>query len=157
MAKTFGIKDEVHTFKHKFIVSSGAVGTIAEGIPTKAGTVTVGNVVPMVDGDGTTSQQFTGISATLSTDTAAAAGEVYTWEPFSDVLYVGAAKSATAANSQAKVDALQYKRVVFDLTGSDWTVDSAAADATTNNVIIVGGDYLSNLLFFVVKGSYLYA
>ncbi len=155
MAKTFGIKDEVHTFKHRFIVASGAAATIAEGIPTKVGSA--GAIVPMVDGDGTTSQRFTGIAASVSTDTAAAAGEVYVWEAFSDVIYVGSPTSATAANTQAKIDALQYKCVDFDLVGSDWTIDSAVGNATTNNVIIVGGDFQSNLLFFVVKGSYLYA
>lgn len=154
---TFRIKDEVHTYKERFIVASGSAISIAEGIPTKAGSA--GGVVPMVDGDGTTSQRFTGISASPSTDTVAAAGEVYVWQPFSDVIYEGSPKVTTDANTAAKIDALKYKRVVFDLTAAVWTVDASAGDSATNNLLITGGNFQDSggLLHFVVKGSYLYA
>lgn len=154
---TFKITDEGRTFKRKFVVSSGGVGTIPQGTPTKM--TTIGAIVPMVDGNGTTSERFTGISTTLSTDMAAADGEVYIFEPFAEMVYTGSPKSATAANTAAKIDALKGKRVVFDLTGTTWTIDSAAADSATNCVIIVGGTYQDNLLDFAVmsKGIYLYA
>jgi hypothetical protein len=41
------------------------------------------------------------------------------------------------------------KRVVFDLTANVWTVDTAAADALANNVVIVGGIPSSNEVLFV--------
>lgn len=153
----FKLTDEARTFKKKFIVASGGAATIDQGIPTKTGSA--GGIVPMVDGNGTTSERFTGMAATVSTDTASAAGEVFTYEPFAELIYTGSPLSATAANTAAKIDALKYKRVVFDLTSTTWTVDSAAADNAANCVIITGGSFQDNILDFVVmsKGVYLYA
>lgn len=131
------------------IVGSGVAASINNGEPTKQGSS--GAVAIMVDGDGTTSQVFTGIAKTVSTDTAAAAGEVYTWLPLPGIIYSGLAKSTTAANTQAKIDALMFKRVPFDLTSTSWTVDSAAADATTNGLLITGGEYQTNTLFFIIR------
>ncbi len=156
---TFKIKDEVHTYKHRFLVASGAAATIGIGVPTKVGSA--GAIVPMVDGNGTTSERFTGIGASVSTDTASAAGEVYVWEPFAEVVYEGSPLVTTGANTQAKIDALQYKCVPFDLTAAAWTIDSAASNAATNCVIIVGGQYQDSggTLYFSMmsKGVYLYA
>lgn len=154
---TFKIKDETRTYKSRFIVASGAAATIGQGVPTKAGSA--GGIVPMIDGNGTTSERFTGLGASVSTDTASAAGEVFVWEPVAEIVYEGSPLVATAANTQAKIDALKYKRVVFDLTAAVWTVDSAAGDSATNCVIVTGGDPLSNTLHFVLmsKGIYLYA
>ncbi len=132
-------------------VASGAVGTIDAGTPTKQGTA--GNIVPMVDGDGTTSQRFIGIAKNLSTDTVSVAGTVDVILPLPGIIYVGAAKSATAANTAAKVAALMYKRIVFDLTAAVWTVDSAAGDATTNGLVIVGGEFQTNSLYFMIMPS----
>lgn len=136
-------------FAVRRIVASGAAATINGGEPTKSGAA--GVVAIMVDGDGSTSQKFAGIAKSTSTDTASAAGEVYTYLPFPGMVYRGKAKSATAANTQALIDALMDKRVVFDLTGTAWTVDSAAANATTNGLVIVGGEFQSNTLFFAVS------
>jgi hypothetical protein len=154
---SFALKDGGRTYKHFWGVASGAVATIGQGVPTKAGTA--GNVVPMVDGDGTTSQRFTGIAASVSTDTVAAAGSVWTMEPLNGLIYFGSPKVAGSCNTQAKINALQYKRVVFDLTSSSWTVDTAAADAATNVVVCTGGRYQSDLLEFHVmsQGTYLNA
>ncbi len=136
-------------FSSNPIVASGAVGSIAAGSPTKLGTA--GAVAAMVDGDGTTSQVFTGIAKSDSTDTAAAAGRVQVWLPIPGIIYSGKAKSAAAADTQAEIDALYQKRVVFDLTGTTWTVDTAAADATTNGLLIIGGDYRSSTIQFIVR------
>lgn len=150
----FKITDEGRTYKKKFVVSSGGAATIDQGIPTKM--TTIGAIVPMVDGNGTTSERFTGLATTVSTDTAAADGEVFVYEPLPGIVYTGSPKSATAANTAAKIDALKGKRVVFDLTTGTWTIDSAAADNSANCVVIVGGTFMDNLLDFVVmdKGSY---
>ncbi len=130
-------------------VASGGVTTILAGTPAKQSTG--GNVVPMVDADGTTSQVFVGIAKSDSTDTASAAGIVQTWLPMPGLIYTGKAKSAAAADTQAEIDALAFKRVIFDLTSSVWTVDSAAADATTNGLLIIGGDYRTSTLNFLVR------
>lgn len=139
------------------IVASGAVATIAAGTPTKgadaAAASWTGAVVPMVDGDGSTSQRFTGIAKSTSTDTVAAAGVVTLWLPLPGLVYAAKAKSAAAADTAAEVNALFGKRVVFDLTSSFWSVDSAAADAVANCVTIIGGDFNTSTLYFTYRYS----
>ncbi len=131
------------------IVASGGATTILAGEPTKSGSS--GAVAIMADGDGTTSQRFTGIAKSDSTDTASAAGVVQVWLPFPGLIYTGAAKSAAAANTQAEIDALFGKRVIFDLTTGVWTIDTAEADAATNGVVIVGGDYQTSTIWFCIS------
>jgi len=140
----------------KWLVASGAVATINPGTPTKFSSA--GAIVPMVDADGTTSQRFTGIAKTTSTDTASAAGEVYTFIPLPGMIYAAGAKSATAANTQAKIDALLGARLIFDLTGTvgpgltgQWTIDTAAGDGSSNCVVIIGGEYQTNTLYFLYR------
>lgn len=136
------------------LVAAGGVGTIAAGTPTKsadATTAATGAVVPMVDGDGTTSQNFTGIAKNTSTDTAATAGAVTIWLPLPGYVYAAKAKTASTADTAAEVQALFRKRVVFDLTTNVWTVDAAAADAAANMVTIVAGDYKTQTLYFTYK------
>jgi hypothetical protein len=131
------------------IVASGGATTILAGEPTKLGSS--GAVAIMADGDGTTSQRFTGIAKSDSTDTVAAAGVVQVWLPFPGLIYTGAAKSAAAADTQAEINALFGKRVIFDLTGTAWTIDTAESDAATNGVVIVGGDYQTSTIWFCVS------
>lgn len=142
----------------KWLVASGAAATIQPGTPTKFSSA--GAVVPMADGNGTTSERFTGIAKTVSTDTAAAAGVVYTFIPLPGLIYAGKAKSASGANTQAAIDALLGKRVVFDLTGTvgpgltgTWTVDTAAGDGATNCLVIIGGEYQTNTVYFMYSIS----
>lgn len=141
-------------FSQKWNVPSGAAATVAAGSPTKtvdaaAASPYLGTIAPMVDGDGTTSQRFTGIAKSDSTDTASAAGVCYVWLPLPGIVYQAAAKTASTANTQALVDALRGKRVVFDLTSSVWSIDAAAADAVVNQVVIIDGDYTTSTLYFV--------
>ncbi len=135
------------------LVASGGVATIQAGTPTKgadaAAASWTGAVLPMVDGDGTTSQRFTGIAKNTSTDTAAAAGNVTLWLPLPGYVYAAKTKLASDANTAAKITALYGKRVVFDLTSSLWTVDSGATDAVANNVVIIGGDYQTQTIWFM--------
>lgn len=138
-------------FAIRRIVASGAAATINPGEPTKEGSS--GAVAIMADGDGTTSQRFSGVAKTVSTDTVAAAGEVYTFLPLPGILYSGKAKSTTAADTQAEIDALMGKRVVFDLTSTSWTIDTAAGDSATNGVIILGGDFRTSEIYFAVSIS----
>lgn len=137
------------------LVASGGVSTIASSIPTKGADATAGSwtgaVVPMVDGDGTTSQRFTGIAKSDSTDTATVAGSVTLWLPLPGYVYAAKAKTASTANTDTLIQALFGKRVVFDLTSSLWTVDAAAADAAANMVTIIGGDSQTATLYFMYK------
>lgn len=140
------------------LVAAGGVSTIAAGTPTKGADATAaspwtGAVVPMVDGDGTTSQRFTGIAKSTSTDTASAAGSVTVWLPLPGYVYACKAKTASTADTAAEVQALFGKRVVFDLTSTVWYVDAAAADAAANMVVINGGDYLTQTLYFTYKNT----
>lgn len=139
------------SLSQKRLVASGAVSTINAGEPTKdAG---AGVVAIMVDGNGTTSERFSGIAKIQSTDTVAAAGEVYVFLPLPGLIYKGKAKSATGANTQAKIDALKGVRVPFDLTAGVWTVDAAASDASTNGLCITGGEYQTNTLYFAMRSA----
>lgn len=137
------------------VVASGAVGTIAQGTPTKGADATAatwtGAVLPMVDGDGTTSQRFTGIAKNTSSETASVAGLVTLWMPLPGIIYAGKSKLASDVNTAAKLLTFFGKRVVFDLTTSVWTVDSGAADAAANSVVIVGGDFNTSMVWFNYK------
>ena len=134
------------------IVNAGTTASINPGEPTKR-VSTTGSVMLMVDGDGTSSQAFTGIAKNESNETASVAGVITTWLPLPGILYECAAKLASAADTQAEIDALRWKRVIFDLTASVWTVDTAAADAAGNALVIVGGDYQTSSIYFSYKST----
>ena len=141
------------TWATTYVVASGGAATIAPGTPAKIVTAdgsVAGATIPMVDADGiVTGQRFTGLAKSLSTDTASAAGIVDTWCPVPGILYRGFAKSAAAADTQAEINALMGKKVIFDLTAGDWTVDTAATDALVNCVVIQGGiPQASEILFY---------
>lgn len=146
----------------KWLLPAGVAGSIKAGEPTKAvdaaaASPYLGTAAIMVDGDGSTSQRFLGIAKSDSTDTVAAAGECYIWLPLPGIIYSAKAKTSSTADTQAEVDALSGKRVVFDLTTSTWSIDAAAADAVANSVIIIGGDFRTQELDFIYKlsGSFL--
>lgn len=159
MAKVFTIKSQLTPeFSKKWLVDTSGVSSIAVGVPTfgadaAAAAPWTGYVAVGSDGNGTTGQRFTGIAKSISTETASADGEVYTWLPLPGIVYGGFAKTSTTADTQAEIDALSGKRVVFDLTSTDWTVDAAAADAVANCVVIIGGDFRTATLDFVYRPS----
>ena len=149
-------------FSQLWIVDSGTTKEAEAGEPcfcddATAASPWTGEAGIGSDGNGSTSQRFAGIAKSDSTETTAAAGEVYTWMPLPGIIYSGKALLSTTADTAAEIKALHGKRVVFDLTGTAWTVDAAAADAAANCVTIVGGDHNTTTLFFVYafKGTYL--
>lgn len=150
-----------NTWQTTYVVASGAAATIATGTPAKCVTAdgsVAGAVVPMVDGDGiVTGERFVGLAKVTSSDTASANGTVDTYAPVPGILYRGFAKSAAAADTQAEINALMGKKVIFDLTSSDWTVDTAATDALVNCVVIQGGIPASSeiLFYYSPKGTIL--
>lgn len=142
--KVFTIdKGMMMTWQTQWVVASGAAATIAPGTPAKCTTAdgsVAGAVIPMVDGDGiVTGERFVGLAKNTSSDTASAAGVVDTWAPVPGILYRGKPKVAGSVDTQAEINALAGKKVLFDLTSSDWTIDTAATDALVNCVVICGG------------------
>lgn len=140
------------------IVAAGGANTIVAGSPTKmtdavASATWTGAIVPMVDADGTTDQRFSGIAYSTSTDTASAAGTVDVVIPYPGLLYAAKAKTASTFDTQAEVDANFGKGVFFDLTSAKWTVDVAASAAQKNCVMIVGGDFRTQTVYFNYKAS----
>lgn len=149
-------------FTAQFPVDSGTTTQAEAGEPTKADDAAAaspwtGEAGIMADGDGTTTQRFTGIVKSDSTETTAAAGVVVTYLPLPGLIYKAKALLSTTADTDAEVGALMGKRVVFDLTSDLWSVDAAATDAVANCVTIVGGDSKVQELNFVYafKGTYL--
>lgn len=143
------------SFTIEWIVAAGAAGTILSGEPTIKGEATgtsTGAIKIPLDGDPltTSTHQFSGIAKNDSTDTATAAGVCTTWMPLPGLVYQGKAKTASGTNTAAKINAMKDKRVVFDLTSTAWTIDAAATDANTNPVVIIGGDYRTNDIYFMV-------
>ena len=158
MAKHFVIdKGLSNTFALTHVVASGTSASIARGTPTKttvADASIVGAAVIMVDGDGSvTAMRFAGICKRPSTETTTVAGTVDTWAPVPGILYRGFPLTAGTVDTQAEINALTGKRVVFDLTSSAWTVDTAAADALVNCVVIVGGLPNSDEVLFVYSAK----
>ena len=169
-ANRFGIKIDKglsETWGAEWVVASGAVGTIASGTPAKisgydASGFGSGAVIPMVTGDGLVGAanarwQFAGIAKSTSTDTAAAAGIVDLWVPIPGLVYRAYATTAANVDTQAEINALMGKRVLFDLTGSNWTVDVSQTDALVNCIVIVGGNPRSAEVNFIYspKGTFL--
>lgn len=147
------------TYELQYVVASGGTATIVNGSPTKlngydAAGFGAGAIIPMVDGDGTIGAAssrtiFAGMAKSTSTDTTAVAGTVQVYAPVPGIVYRGYCKDSTATDTQAEINALMGKRVVFDLTSFVWTVDTAAADALANCVCIVGGIPATSEINFV--------
>lgn len=135
-------------------VTSGTTASIQPG--TVVVLTTIGTSVFVAAGaDGVPvigTDWFAGIAKSASTETASAVGTVEVYIPIPGVIYRAAAKSATAANTAAKILALANKRSVFDLTAGVWTVDTAAADGSTSGLILTGtGDPTYNRVDFAVS------
>ena len=140
-------------------VASGTTSSILAGNPTTpagASTSVTGTVALSADASPTvvgtaTNVHFSGLAKADSTETASAAGTVLLWAPLPGILYAAKAKDTTAVDTTAEITALLNKRVLLDLTGSIWTVDTAATDSTSNGVIIFGGDTGSGIVYFAIS------
>lgn len=150
-------------FSIQYTVASGTAASISAGEPalcfTASGSAT-GNVAAGADGAGViggtaaTNGRFAGIAKSDSTETASVAGVVDTWLPLPGLVYEAKAKTASTADTAAEVAALVMKQVFFDLTTSVWTVDAAATDAAANALVIIGGDYRTQRLYFTIKPTW---
>ncbi len=149
-------------FSQLFVVDSGTTTQLEAGEPSKGDDAVTtdpwtGEVSVMADGNGTTSERFTGIAKSDSSETSGAAGEVTTWMPLPGVIYSAKPKTSSDFDTAAEIKAEHGKRTVFDLTGAAWTIDTAAADAKASCVVIVGGDFNVPEVYFVYRfsGTYL--
>lgn len=137
------------------LVTSGGVATIQAGTPTKGADATgaswTGAVIPMATGGGTTSDRFTGLCKSTSTDTASANGVVTLWLPLPGLVYSCKATTSTNANTAALIQALYGKRVTLTLASSLWSVNTAATDAAANMITILGGDPNTTQIYFTYK------
>ena len=126
---------------------------INPGEPVKVAVAGCKYAIVLVDADGVigTTVACIGLATKISNQTTTVNGTVDVQEFLPGVVYAGKAKSSTAANTQALIDALRGKRVIWDLTSSVFTVDTAAADNANNALLIVGGDYTTNTVYFHVR------
>jgi len=118
--------------------TEAAATAIKFGEPVKLKSAGSRYVIPLADAEpviGTTTA-VAGIAATDSTQTASADGIVWVFKPLAGVVYLADAKSASAIDTQAKYDALVGNPVLFDLTSSVYTVDTAVTAATSGLVIV---------------------
>lgn len=110
-------------------------------------------VIPM--GDATpvigTTVEMVGIAKSDSTHTASADGTVEVYIPTPSVVFAIKAKSAAAADTLAEIKALENDCLLFDLTSSVYTIDTAAGHVATGGLEIVGGDHEKSLLYFKVR------
>jgi len=136
----------------RFQTEAGATAILA-GEPTKWKSNGSPYVIPLADADGAiaTVVAMVGVAASAGTHTASADGKIDLYMPLPGVVYSAGAKSSTAANTQAKIDLLCGDRVVWDLTNSKYTVDTAAGDVITSPIVIIGGEPALNTLHFVIR------
>lgn len=116
-------------------------------------------VVIVANGDGTTSQLIAGVvkggpsknagdSVTASVD-----GQVDVYIPLPGIIYAAKASVSTNANTVALITALIGKRVKFAVSAGKITVDTTQADNAANGVRIVGGDYQTSTIYFMLSAS----
>jgi len=140
---------------YQWQVASGAASSIVPGkLLKQSGTAGVYATL-FVDGDHTvaTDQPIIGLSASISTDTAAADGYVDVFMPLPGVVYGIKALTASLANTQAKIDAMRGKAYVVDVDGTTGkvTLDTAAGNTATNALKVVGGDPAQSELYVVIR------
>lgn len=125
------------TSPSKVYQTEAAATNIKFGEPVKLKTAGSQYVIPLADAEpvvGTTTY-VVGIAATTSTETASADGTVEVFENLPGTVWLCNAKSSAAVDTQAEYDALVNVPVLFDLTSSVYTVDTAVTDATYGLVI----------------------
>jgi hypothetical protein len=137
----------------RYRVAAGST-TINAGEPVKLTAAAGAYVVRSADAEPVTgTPTFVGIAASTSTQTASLDGYVDVYLPTVNTLFRCKAKVGTAVDTDAELIALLNNRVVFDLTGSTFTIDESAADAATNGLIIRGADLLTGQVDFIVRAT----
>jgi len=137
----------------RWIVASGQTTLIDAGEPAKeSSSIARNQSILLEDADLTiaTDQPMTGIAVTDSNETASADGYSDQYVPLPDVMWEIKAKSADAANTQSKIDALIGNLYLIDLTSSKFTIDTAGT-AETAAFLCVGGDPNRSTIWFRIR------
>lgn len=137
----------------RWVVATGTPITIKAGEPAKQSATADENIILLADADLTiaTDQPMAGVAAIDSSETAAAAGYVDCYVPLAGIKWEIKEKTASLANTQAKIDAFLGSLFLIDLTSSVFTMDSASATAATAAFLIVGGDSNRSTVFFRIR------
>ncbi len=135
--------------------TAASATAIYAGEPVKLSAAGAVDVIQLADNEpviGTTTQVI-GITQSDATHTAAAVGTVEVYQPLPGIIY--ACKATTAANfdTASEIAALENDRVLFDLTSTTFTVDENAGDTATSGLQIVGGDPLTQEVYFIIRPS----
>ena len=111
-------------------------------------------VIALTDGlPLSTNSYFVGIAAADGTHTSSADGYVDVYLDLPGIIYAAKQKN-TAGLSQAEIDLGTFKRYVFDLTSSSYTLDDTGTAVSSNNgLIIVGGNPDSDEWYFTTASS----
>jgi hypothetical protein len=133
--------------------TAASATAIYAGEPVKLSAAGAVDVIQLADNEpviGTTTQVI-GITQSDSTHTATAVGTVEVNQPLPGIIY--ACKATTAANfdTVAEIMALENDRVLFDLTSTTFTVDENAGDTAISGLQIVGGDPLTQEVYFIIR------
>ncbi len=134
---TILVGSQASTAPMKVYQTEANATAILFGEPVKLKSAGSQYVIPLADAEpviGTTTA-VVGIAATNSTQTASANGIVYVFENLPGAVWLCAAKSAAAIDTQAEYNALVNVPVLFDLTSSVYTVDTGATASTSGLVI----------------------
>jgi hypothetical protein len=133
------------SFVKEYRVAAAATA-INQGEPVNSlatltsGAASVNTVVALTDGKpliGT--DNFKGIAAKASSQTASVAGRVLVNSVYPQVTEIwGKAKSAAAIDTDAELLAILLDAVLFDLTSSLYTIDQAAASNAAGLTIVDG-------------------
>ncbi len=134
-----------------FQVAAGTTEAIVAGEPVvrTAGTPEVAlgaDGIPVSDTD-----EFVGIAATTSNETAAVAGTVDVFVLTGGEILEVKAEDASAVDTQAKINLLVNDNKLFALTGSAWTVDETSATSALNGLSVIGGNPTKGTLYLLVK------
>lgn len=93
-----------------------------------------------------------GIAASDDTATSSADGTVEVYLPLPGVIYECAATTPANIDTPAKLLALTFDCVTFDLTGTTYTVDeNEGSDEDVHGLRIVGGDTSAGTIKFEIK------
>ena len=150
--KDVGGKNTVQT--RVFKTEAGATA-IKLGEFVKLKTAGSAYVIPLADADGVidTMTRIVGLAAGDSNHTASADGQIAVYMPSDNYIYRAKAKTASDIDTVAKLNGKLNDRVIIDLTGGTYTIDTGAADTATSPFVIVGGDIVAGTVDFVLRND----
>jgi hypothetical protein len=135
--------------------TEAAAAAIKPGEPVKLKEAGSKYVIPFADGDLTigTSTAMVGVAKSASTQTATADGEIEVHLPLPGTVFAINPKVPGAADTEAKIKALQGAAYEIDLTSTKFTLDTAAGHNANHAFVVVGGNPELDELHVIVRQS----